>query len=214
MNASSDSMRRELGFRTQAEVEHLVTALGVRVLDPHSILIAASADLAPGVLVYPNCVIQSDGQSRVEVGANSILYPGTFLLAVSGGTISVGSECELGPGGVQVKANREGVAISIGDHARLLNGCEVVGDSLIGVGAQIIGTIAAQSVRLEGGLGGHEWPDPDERGAVLKGSGLARGIHLRRGDVVNATGSFADAPVERQLAYHPRQPGADLRAQA
>ncbi|MEU8925482.1 hypothetical protein AB0D10_31885 [Kitasatospora sp. NPDC048545] len=39
---------------------------------------------------------------------------------------------------------------------------------------------------------------------MLKGTGLARGIRLAAGDVMNGLGDLAAAPVERQLAYHPR----------
>ncbi|MGW2400631.1 hypothetical protein ACWCYY_29135 [Kitasatospora sp. NPDC001664] len=68
-----------------------------------------------------------------------------------------------------------------------------------------IGAVAVQSVRLAGG-GEHAYPDPDGRGAVLKGSGLARGLSLEAGEVVNGSGDFAAAPVERQRAYHPDAP--------
>lgn len=66
------------------------------------------------------------------------------------------------------------------------------------------GAISAQSVQPAGG-DDFTGPDPpDLRGAVLKGTGLARGIRLAAGDVMNGLGDLAAAPVERQLAYHPR----------
>ena len=78
-----------------------------------------------------------------------------------------------------------------------------MGITTIGAGCQVIGAIRAQSVRLEGG---QDWshPDPDQRGAVLKGHGLARGLQLSAGEVVNGIGDFSQAPVERQATYHPR----------
>jgi len=47
-------------------------------------------------------------------------------------------------------------------------------------------------------------PNPDERGAVLKGFGLARNIVLETGRVINGGGNFADFPIEQQSAYHPK----------
>lgn len=202
-NRASDLSRSKLGFLSVMEVESLAEA-GVLILDTNSTLIASAARVKAGATLYPGVVVRADSASHIEIGEGTVLYPGTLLLAEDGGSIHIGDRCELGPGGVQIKANRPGARIEVHDEARLLNGCEVMGNSMIGTGAQILGSITAQSVRLEGGLGGYSWGDPDERGAVLKGTGLARNIELRRGDVLNGSGSFDDATVERQLSYHPR----------
>ncbi|HEY2508743.1 MAG TPA: hypothetical protein VGI58_19680 [Streptosporangiaceae bacterium] len=196
-----DEHRTGLGFLTVGQVDALADR-GVRVLDPFSALISASAEIGPGTVVYPNVVVQCDPVSTLLVGSRNLLYPGTFLLADSGGQLLIGNDCELGPGGVQVKANRADAHIRLGDGGRLLNGCELTGRSELGDGCQIIGPIQAQSVRLAGGLGGYAWPDPDGRGALLKGAGLARDISLARGEVMNGQGSFASSPVERQASYH------------
>jgi hypothetical protein len=91
----------------------------------------------------------------------------------------------------------------IGDEVRLLNGCELVGESALGDGCQLIGQVSAQSVHLEGGKS-HRWAEPDERGAVLKGTGLARGITLHAGQVMNLQPSFSESEAESQSSYHPR----------
>ena len=196
-----DEHRTALGFLTVSQVDALADR-GVRVLDPFSALISAGADLGPDTIVYPNVVLQCGPASTLVVGSSNLLFPGTFLLADNGGQLVIGNDCELGPGGVQVKANRNDACIRLGNGCRLLNGCELTGRNELGDGCQIIGPIQAQSVRLAGGLGGYTWPDPDERGALLKGVGLARDISLARGEVMNGQGSFADAPVERQAGYH------------
>ena len=202
-----DDHRRALGLLTVDEALAL-GADGVRVLDPWSTLVSSGVVLGRGTVLYPGVVVQRDGDGVVEVGEDTVLYPGTFLLAAAGGSIRVGARCEVGPGGVQVKANQPGASIELGTGVRLLNGCELVGRCRLGDGAQVIGTIAAQSVELGGGLGGHGHPEPDERGAVLKGAGLARGLRLQRGDVVNLTPSFDGVPVERQSTYHPKPSGS------
>ncbi|MFD7900923.1 hypothetical protein ACFV4G_01625 [Kitasatospora sp. NPDC059747] len=195
-----DEQRRRNGFRTLGEMA--VLAETNTVFDPFSTLIARDAEIGEGNTFFPGVVVRCDG-GTCSIGSGSTFHPSTLLLAADGGRIVVGDGCSLGPGGVQIKANQPGSLLSVGDHARLLNGAEVVGSSVIGDGAQVIGAISAQSVRLAGG-DDFTGPDPDRRGAVLKGSGLARGIRLAVGDVVNGLGDFAAAPVERQLAYHPR----------
>jgi hypothetical protein len=69
----------------------------------------------------------------------------------------------------------------------------------------VLGPITAQQVELSGGADGSH-PDPDHRGAVLKGFGKARGLTLKTGEVVNGSGDFATAPIERQRSYHPDAP--------
>ena len=69
----------------------------------------------------------------------------------------------------------------------------------------MLGQITAQQVALGAGED-FSYPDPDGRGAVLKGFGKARGLTLDPGEVINGTGDFADAPLERQRTYHPNSP--------
>jgi carbonic anhydrase/acetyltransferase-like protein (isoleucine patch superfamily) len=202
MQLRHDEHRTALGFLTLAETDALVR---VRILDPYSTLVSSGVQIGPDTVVYPGVVIQRDAASMLSLGSGNVLYPGTLLMAERGGQLRVGDNCELGPGGVQVKANMPDAEIVLGDGVRLLNGAELTGRSNLGNGAQIIGPVSAQSVQLAGGLGGHTWPDPDERGALLKGTGLARGLSLARGEVVSCQPSFADGDVERQARYHSAQ---------
>ncbi len=197
-----DEHRLALGFLTVAGVAELADS-GIRVLDPFSTLISAGVTMGPDCVIYPGVVIQRDAASRLVLGSGNVLFPGTFLLAQRGGSLVIGDSCELGPGVVQVKANLPAADIKLGNGVRLLNGCELTGHSELGDGCQIIGPILAQSVWLGGGLGGYGWPNPDERGALLKGSGLARDLVLERGEVVSCQPSFADAEVVRQSHFHP-----------
>lgn len=195
-----DEHRRSNGFLTLAKMATL--AERNTVFDPFSTLIAVDAVIGEGNTFFPGVVVQCDGGS-CSIGSGNIIYPSTLVIAANGGRIVIGDECSLGPGGVQIQANQPGSVLSVGNRARLLNGAEIVGSSIIGDGAQVIGAISAQSVQLAGG-DDFAGPDPDRRGAVLKGTGLARGTRLDAGDVVNGLGDFATATVERQLAYHPR----------
>ncbi|MFD7256424.1 hypothetical protein [Streptomyces sp. NPDC059874] len=198
-----DVHRRNHGFRTLAEMAEL--ARTNTVFDLGSTLIAKAAEIGPGNTFYPGVVVRCDGGECV-IGRDNTFYPSTILIAEAGGRIRIGDGCTFGPGGVQFKANRPGIELSVGDRVRVLNGAEVVGSTTLGTGSQIIGAVAAQGVHLAAG-DDFQGPDPDARGAVLKGFGLARGTRLGTGDVVNGSGDFASAPVERQLAYHPRTTG-------
>ncbi len=197
-----NSQRVALGFLTVAEIDELAES-GVMVLDPYSTLISKSVEIGVGTTIYPGVVIQQEKGSLLRLGTRNILYPGCFLQAAKGGRLIVGDSCELGPGGVQIKANLSSSNIVIGNGVRLLNGAEVTGMSELGDGTQIIGQVSAQSVRLGGGLGGYEWPEVSERGALLKGTGLARDISLERGEVMSCQPSFAAAEIELQTCYHP-----------
>lgn len=204
MQLRHDEHRTALGFLPLAETDALADQ-GVRILDAYSTLVSRGVQIGPQTVVYPGVVIQRDAASLLTLGRGNVLYPGALLMAERGGRLLVGDDCEFGPGGVQVKANMPGAEIVLGDGVRLLNGAELTGRSNLGNGAQIIGQVSAQSVQLAGGLGGYSWPDPDERGALLKGAGLARGISLARGEVVSRQPSFGDAVVERQAHHHPRR---------
>ncbi|MFK0257738.1 hypothetical protein [Streptomyces sp. NPDC090445] len=207
MNATAheriDEHRRRHGFRTVAEMAELAETN--TFFDLGSTLIAKEAEIGPGNTFYPGVIVRCDG-GACTIGRDNTFFPSTLLLAEAGGRITIGDGCTFGPGGVQFKANRPGTDLQVGDRVRVLNGAEVVGSSTLGSGSQIIGAVAAQSVSLAGG-DDFEGPDPDTRGAVLKGFGLARGIRLGVGDVANGAGDFAAAPVERQLSYHPRATG-------
>jgi len=197
-----DAARESAGFLGIAEVVALAER-GVTIFDPLSTLVSRHARIGAGCVLYPTVIIDCDQASACVLGTGNTLLPGTRIIAADGGRISVGAGNVIGEGGAQVKANRPDAAIEIADRTRLAAGAEIMGVSTIGTGCQVIGAIMAQSVRLEGG---QDWthPDPDERGAVLKGHGLARSLHLSRGEVINGNGDFSQAPVERQAAYHPK----------
>lgn len=178
MDTHTDSARSSMGFRSVAELRELDDVL---VLDPDSTLIGRD----------------------VVVGAGTVVYPGVVLEATDGGTISVGAGVFLGPGGVTVIAER-GTVVSIGDGARIRAGAWIEGPATIGAGAQVLGTVQARDVVLAGG-GSFREPDPDRRGAVVKGTGRLHGSRIGIGEVIEL-GRAAHA-VERQRAHHAGSPG-------
>lgn len=189
-----DSIRRDLGFLTVSEVLQLCTTQ--QILDPSSTLISVKVQLGEGNVFYPGVVLQADDESSCVIGHRNVFYPGAFVSAEHGGMILMGSGITLGPGNVQLKAGR-GDAVAVGDSARLANGPVVTGRSVLGSGSQIVGAVEAQSVVLADG-GDFQSSPPEKRGAVLKGAGLACGVRLAPGDLLQGFGDFAAANAVRQ----------------
>jgi carbonic anhydrase/acetyltransferase-like protein (isoleucine patch superfamily) len=197
----ADMQREARGFFSVSATDALAE-LDVWILDPASTLISRTVMLGAGTVVYPTVVVDADDRSSIEIGERCVLYPGSVLEARDGGRIAVASDVELGPGGVVLRAG-ENESLILGEEVRLTGGCELTGVSELGRGAQVLGGISARSVRLGGGRGGYRWGVADERGAVLKGNGIADGVVLDVGQVKSCRASFADAPTERQATYHP-----------
>jgi hypothetical protein len=197
-----DAAREGGGFLGIAQVVAL-SDRGITIFDPFSTLVSRRAEIGAGCVLYPMVTVECDEASVCLLGTGNTLLPGTRIVATGGGCIRIGAGNVIGEGGAQVKADQPDARIEIANSTRLVSGAEIMGITTIGTGCQVIGAIRAQSVRLEGG---QDWshPDPDQRGAVLKGHGLARGLRLSAGEVVNGIGDFSQAPVERQATYHPR----------
>ena len=189
-----DSIRQEFGYLTVAEVLQLCSTQ--QIFDPSSTLISRKVQLGEGNIFYPGTVIAADEHSSCVIGHRNVFYPGAFLSAEHGGMILLGSEISLGPGGVQLLAGRA-AAVAVGDRVRLGRGAVVTGRSVLGTGSQILGAVQAESVVLADG-GDFASTPPENRGAVLTGSGVARGLRLAPGDLIQGFGDFAAAAIERQ----------------
>lgn len=202
-----DPARKSCGYLTPSELSLVSSEMGFHVLDLYSTLVSPGVEIGRDTVLYPGVVILRDSMSQVSLGEANQLWPSTIIMATNGGQVAIGDNNGLGPGGLQLKANYSNSSITVGDHTRLLNAPEIVGVTRIGSGAQIIGAVAVQSCTLAGGED-FTHPDPDRRGSVLKGTGLARNVTLGKGEVVNGLGDFNLAPVERQSKYHPKAPSA------
>jgi hypothetical protein len=194
--------RRQAGV---LDIEELLEIHGPQnsILDACSTLVSTTVVMGKDNMLYPGVVIMCTADSELVIGSGNTFYPGTLLLAEGNGRIAIGDKNQFGDGGCRIKANRKSSRIVIGSHGRYLGGVEIVGDSRLGDGTQVIGAITVQDCQLAGGEP-FTGSDPDRRGGVFKGAGLARGIQLNVGEVVNALGAFADYPIERQAIYHPQ----------
>jgi acetyltransferase-like isoleucine patch superfamily enzyme len=194
--AKLDSIRAGQGYLSLAETLALADH-GNAVLDPFSLLIGRAVAIGAGNIFYPNVTIGG----AITVGDRNAFHSGTALFAASG-RIAIGSRNQLGEGGFTARADGAGDLIEIGDDGRYLGGVSLGGTVQLGSGCQILGAIAVQSCVLAAG-GSFEEPDPDARGAVLKGVGRARGLKLARGQVIQGNGVFGAEDVKPQSFYHP-----------
>lgn len=168
-------------------------------------LISSSVQLGKGAVLWPGVILQIQENGVITVGDDTQLFPGSRLVA-SGGAIVVGAQAEIGEeGGFTIKPGT-GEVIAIGDGARLLGGGSLTLSNRIGRGAQILGPIRCQNCTLGGG-GTYRHPEPDGRGAVLKGSGVARHIDVPTGCVIQAFGLFSEGVLRQQSYFHPKPAG-------
>lgn len=196
-----DEARTRLGFLPRDGTIALARH-GVVLPDPSSVLVSGDVRLGEDVVLWPNVILQISEGGNIAIGPGTNLFPGTRIVA-AGGSVTVGAATEIGEeGGFTVKAGA-GEIIEIGDGARLLGGGSLALSNRIGRGAQILGPIRCQNCRLGDG-GTYRDPEPDERGGVLKGSGVARGIEVPRGHVIQAFGLFAEAVMRQQSYFHPK----------
>ena len=178
-------------------------ALAIRgnvVFDPFSTLIAHTARIGRDNVLHPN--VQLLGTSPLVIGDGNTLHAGTRLEALTG-PIRIGHGNEIGDGGFSARTLAPGASITIGDDGRYQLNCAVTGMCDLGSGSQIHGPITVDNCHLGAG-GSHREPDPDRRGAVLKGSGRARGLTLARGQVIQGFGLFDVKDVKMQSFYHPK----------
>lgn len=192
--------RQSKGFLSETG---LATTVGKAntVLDG-SVLISKRVSIGNENIFYPGVVIECQDGASIEIGDKNVFYPGTYILATAG-RVAIGSGNQMGPAGLTIRANVPEAHIQIGDNGRYCDGVSIMGATTLGGGSQVLGNITVQNCSLAGG-GNYLEPDPDQRAAVLKGFGVARGIELETGQVVNGAGMFVDAPVEWQRAYHPK----------
>jgi carbonic anhydrase/acetyltransferase-like protein (isoleucine patch superfamily) len=202
MHPATNDARLRLGFLTVEQTIALAQQQ-VTILDPGSTLISSGVVLTAGIVIWPGVTLQCGGEGRIRIGKKTILLSGTRIVAQAG-DIAIGDESEIGDeGGFTIQVFAREHRITIGKGARLLGGGSLAQTNDIGDGAQILGPIRAQDIRLGGG-GSHRHPEPDERGGVLKGAGVARKLEVPKGRVIQAFGLFAEAPMHPQSFFHPK----------
>lgn len=196
-----DSQRKKNGFLSVLELLEL-QASGNIILDPFSTLISSLVEIGQNNKFYPNVIIENNTVGNLTVGNGNIFYPNSLFFAEQG-VIKIGNNNQFGDGGISVKANTKTSKIIIGDYGRYINGVQLLGNSYLGSGSQIIGNITVQDSHLEEGESFMS-PDTAVRGGVLKGYGLAKNIRVNTGMVINGQGVFEQKEIKSQSFYHPK----------
>lgn len=192
-----NQQRIKLGFLT---VEELLETDNI-IHDPFSTLISRNIILGQGNIFYPNIVLQTLEQGSISLGDSNTFTPNCFFY--TSGKIRIGNHNLFGDGGVTARVSVDEV-LSFGSHGRYINGAAFTGNNTLADGSQVIGPIRVQHCVLESG-GDFTHPEPDERGAVLKGYGLARGLHVQRGQVIDGHGAFNMNDIKSQSFFHPKR---------
>lgn len=196
----TDAARAACGYLTLSAMMDVLE--GNHVLDPFSTLLSEGVTLGRNNVLYPGVTLKAAGGARIDLGDGNILHAAT-LFEASEGRILVGNDNQFGEGGFTAKANRPGADIRIGDHGRYLNNPSVFGTCRLGDGTQLLGAIVVDSCSLEDG-GSYLDADPDLRGGLLKGSGVARNLTVPRGMVIAGNGTFRAEDLLPQTHFHPK----------
>jgi carbonic anhydrase/acetyltransferase-like protein (isoleucine patch superfamily) len=197
-----NEMRVGQGFLSVEETV-LLSQQSITIMDPFSTLVSRRAQLSEGILIWPNVTISVGPGGSLTIGSQTVLHSGVRVDADKG-SIEIGCRAELGQlGGFTILAPGDADLITIGDEVRLNGGGSVAFKAVIGNGAQVLGPINVQHCKLGGG-GSHREPDPDKRGGVLKGCGVARHLEIAAGMVIQAFGDFGQAPLRPQTFFHPK----------
>jgi len=196
-----DNQRKSKGFYSTSELFKLCERRNI-ILDPFSTLISESVDVGICNIFYPCTTLEVRNGGLISIGNYNIFYSQSFLIAERG-KITIGSNNQFGDGGFSIKANLDNSEIIIGDNGRYINGVQLLGQTNLGSGSQIIGNITAQDCNLCSGES-FVYPDFNLRGGVLKGFGLARNITVNQGMVLNGEGIFNQSDIKDQSFYHKR----------
>ena len=202
---SMDRARQQANLLTLSEVAALEERGNV-VFDLFSTLISRGVLIGARNIFYPNTRLLRQADAALEIGSGNIFHSNTVIEAAMN-RVKIGDQNEFGEGCVCLKANAPDASIEVGNLGRYCGIINLFGRIRLGTGSQILGNITAHNCTLDEG-GPHSHPVPDERGAVLKGSGTAKNIRLGKGQVIEGWGRFSDAVVMKQSTFHPGPPKA------
>ena len=168
------------------------------IYDIFSIIISSTVRIGIGNIIYPNVVIESD-KSLVDICDNNTFYSGTRIVAKNGKVI-IGTNNEIGENSVSIKS--ENTKIEVKNECRLNNCAQLLCNSYFGNGSQVLGNIKVINCNLYDGLSYKEI-NPNKRGGVLKGFGIANNLNIGIGKVINGKGIMTIDMIEDQEKYHP-----------
>ena len=195
-----DRSRKRAGFLSLDELVALEDGGNV-IFDPFSTLISRRAVIGKHNVFHPNTRADCHGSATLHIGSGNMFHSNTVIEAAAN-AITIGDGNLIGEGAVCMKANSPGAAIEIGDNGRYCGIVNLYGKIALGSGSQVLGNITVFDCSLAAGQP-YSHPIADERGAVLKGSGSAKAIHLSQGQVIDGWGIFRSEDALPQSSFHP-----------
>lgn len=201
MNFSQINAIRESHGLMSVETLMNLSAKGIIIYDPFSTLISKEVKIGEGTIIFPNVSIFKDNSCTIEIGKKNILHSGTRIVA-NAGDIIIGSENEIGEGGIIINTNTVNSRIVIGNGGRYNGGAKIYGKCQFADGTQVLGNINVTNCVLAKGHG-YNHNNPDERGGVIKGFGTLKNREIGLGEVMNCFPTLTEITVERQSKYHP-----------
>ncbi len=202
MNNYIDSinLQREINGFLSIDETLALTKNGNIIIDPFSTLIGRNCEIGANNKFYPCTIFEVSNDGSISIGRDNVFYHNCYFVADKG-KIVIGDNNQFGDGGFSAKANMIGSEIVVSNGGRYLNGVQLLGKTYLGSGSQIIGNITVQNCSLAAGEN-YTYPNPDERGGLLKGIGLARNLAIEKGMVINGNGDFEPTQMKNQSYYH------------
>ncbi len=191
-----NEQREHNGYKTIEQLFEL--AQENTIYDLYSVLISKNVRFGKGNVIYPNVLIECTN-GVIIIGDNNKLFSGTNI-QVNGSEVKIGSSNEIGENGCSIQTTK-GITV-IKNECRLKNNAQIMDNCTLGDGAQVLGCIKVLHCILGDGQS-YKGKDPNERGGVLKGQGIAKGLTVKKGEVINGNGEMSENMIERQEQYHP-----------
>jgi len=188
--------RKANGYKTIDEVIDL--AQTNTVFDLFSVLISGTVSVGDGNIFYPNVLIQNIG-GKISIGQNNTFFGGTRIISEYG-EIFVGNDNEIGENSISIKSNKS--QITIKNECRLMGGAQITDDCYLGNGSQVLGNIKMAKCILSDGKSYRE-KNPNNRGGVIKGYGIASSLKIDIGMVISGNGKFSIDDIILQEKNHP-----------
>lgn len=199
-NSVINEIRSKAEFLT---IEELVALKDqkITIFDPFSTLISKTIQIGSNSVFHPNVRLEEARHGLLHMGDGKVFHTNTIFDA-NIGPITIGNNNQFGEGVVTSKTNTAEDRIVIGNDGRYRGDIVVSGNTRLGSGSQILGTITVSNCHLGDGKS-YAHPIANERGGVLKGSGTADNIHLSVGEVIKGAGAFSIRVKKPQSYYHP-----------
>ncbi|NQT29229.1 MAG: hypothetical protein HQ596_01525 [Candidatus Saganbacteria bacterium] len=206
---------KQRGFYMPGELIRFAHRSGFTVISPHSTYVARGAKIGKGTVIHPGVTLEKlTANGEIVIGKNNQLFSSLTIRVNISASIKIGDNNELGDKGGLIATylgGEEDGDVVIGNNTRLTRSFEVLGNTTIGDGAQILGQAIVKGSDLGAGKSHEFKADPDDpQGAVVKDRARVSFCILEPGSVVHPDAILNNVLVKRNAHI---QPGARAQDQ-